>query len=119
MDISELPSQQQFAKEQTKPEPPTYRERGAKVIAYVLVGAFVVLLFVPFVYLFLFFVKPPYPGWNSTADAVSETTDLLKTVSAVLSGLVGSVVTYYFGVERAATRSTGQQSGQQPQTEGR
>ena len=60
------------------------REFSASVIALIVVTGFFALLFVPLVYLFI--AQPP----------VSDIVDLIKTISAVLSGIVGSVMGYYF-----------------------
>lgn len=60
------------------------RERAAKTIAECLVVGFLILLGLPMVYLF-------YKG-----GPVSEVTDMIKTISAVLSGTIGAILGYYF-----------------------
>lgn len=68
------------------PEIPVIREEAAKWIAIILVVGFLVLMGLPYLYLFV--------------GTVSEVIDLIKTVSAVLSGIVGAVIGYYFRVEQ-------------------
>jgi preprotein translocase subunit SecF len=60
------------------------KERAAKTIACVLVVGFLILLGIPFIYLFT-------PG-----AIVADVVDMIKTVSAVLSGTIGAVLGYYF-----------------------
>lgn len=78
------------------------RESTARYIAWALVLGFLILLGLPFAYL----GTTPKPTPEATAQAVTQTVDLIKTVSAVLSGLVGSVVMYYFGVEKRNQESS-------------
>ncbi len=87
------------------PSPEQIRASTARYIAYALVAGFLLFLGLPFAFL----VTAPKPTLNATANAVNQTIDLIKTVSAVLSGLVGSVVMYYFSVEKKAqTNQTNQ-----------
>ncbi len=72
------------------------RERTARWVAKVLVSGFLILLGSPFAFLIL----TPKPTPEIAAAVVAQTIDLITTVSAVLSGLVGAVLLYYFGVER-------------------
>jgi hypothetical protein len=63
-------------------EIPRIKEEAAKEIARILVIGFIILLTVPYLYLL--------------SGSVAEVIDLMKTVAAVLSGLVGAVFGYYF-----------------------
>ena len=63
------------------------REKAAFWIALILVVGFLFLIGVPYIYLF----THPVSG-----SIVAEVVDLIKTVAAVLSGVVGAVVGYYF-----------------------
>ena len=74
----------------------------ARWLAYGLVAGFLILLGLPFVYLLI----TPRPTPEIKAEVVSETIDLIKTVSAVLSGLLGAVIMYYFGVEKKTETSS-------------
>lgn len=80
-----------------KPTEKVVKEQTAKRIANCLVIGFLLLLSFPFFYLFLIVII-------SNADqtileiAIKHVIDLLTTVSAVLGGIVGAVVTYYFTV---------------------
>jgi len=58
------------------------KERTASTLAKILVFVFLVLLAVPYLYLLR----------GNVTDAI----DLMKTVAATLSGLVGAVFGYYF-----------------------
>lgn len=81
---------------EVKKTPDEIKESAARYIAYALVAGFLLFLGWPFYYL----STAPKPTMNATSVVVNQTIDLIKTVSAVLSGLVGSVVMYYFGVEK-------------------
>jgi len=72
------------------------REVTARHVALILVIGFLILMGLPFLYLF----GSPRPTSETASLLIKETVDLIKTVSAVLSGLVGAVLMYYFGVER-------------------
>ena len=62
------------------------REEAAKTIAMLLVGGFLVLLSLPFVSLFVH------------GASVAEVVDMIKTIAAVLSGMIGAVLGYYFRI---------------------
>ena len=76
------------------------RETTARTIAVLLLRGFIVLMALPFCYLLVYVVLSPKPDLQTAAALVSQTTEMIKTVSAVLSGLVGAVLFYYFGAER-------------------
>ena len=73
--------------EALRPEKEKLRERAAVCIALVLVVGFLALLFFPFIYLF-----------TTSGATVADAIDLIKTVSAVLSGTIGAVLGYYFRI---------------------
>jgi hypothetical protein len=86
--------------------PPTLlREMSASRIALIIVSGFFLLLGLPFVYLFLG-VQPA----DATATKIAEVIDLIKTVAAVLSGIVGSVLGYYFRVKMQEEETTSETS---------
>lgn len=62
------------------------KEVAAMFIALILVGGFLLLLFFPFFLLL--------KGLTTVAEA----TDLMKTVSAILSGTIGAVLGYYYRI---------------------
>ena len=67
---------------------PIIKEKAARNIATCLVLGFLFLMTLPFVYLF------------TSGAAVTDVVDLIKTISAVLSGILGAVLGYYFRAER-------------------
>jgi hypothetical protein len=69
------------------PEIPQIKEQAAKWIAMLLVGGFLIMMGLPYLYL--------------TVGTVSEVIDLIKTISATMSGIVGAVIGYYFRVEQS------------------
>jgi hypothetical protein len=71
----------------------------AKQIALMLVSSFMLLLSAPLFYLF-FLVFITNANQTILQIAVPQVIDMIKTVAAVLGGLVGSVTTYYFAVEK-------------------
>lgn len=74
----------------------TIREQTAARIATVLVWGFLILLGIPLLY--LAFVFALQPG-NAAVDEPL-VVDMIKTLAAILSGIVASVVAYYFGTQR-------------------
>ncbi len=70
--------------------------RTTQIIACALVFVFLSLFLLAFAYLFW----QPKSTPEAASAAIAQTIDLMKTISAVLSGLVGSVVVYYFHVEK-------------------
>lgn len=71
----------------------------AKQIATILISSFMLLLSAPLFYLF-FLVFMTHGNQAILEMAVPQVIDIIKTVAAVLGGLVGSVTTYYFAVEK-------------------
>ena len=74
---------------------------AARNIAYILVIGFMLLLASSIFYVFRSLSAPA----SSQALLFNQGIDLLKTVAAVLAGLVGAVVTYYFSLERRKSES--------------
>lgn len=72
------------------------REQVAGHIAKTLVWGFLILLGIPLVYLLIVFAVTPGNG----AIDLPSVEDLIKTLAAVLSGIVASVVAYYFGTQQ-------------------
>ena len=89
--LAEVPMPEQILRRQLR----SVHEITARWVAFALVLGFIILLILPFMFLF----STPKPTPEIKAEVVSETVDLIKTVSAVLSGLLGAVVGYYFRVE--------------------
>ena len=61
------------------------KEKAAMIIAITLVVGYLVLMILSFVYI------------NSTKGTVADLEELMKTISAVLLGTIGSILGYYFG----------------------
>lgn len=69
----------------------TLREEAAREIAKIVICGFLFLFAIPFVYLFT------YPTFGDlTVNIVPSVIDMIKTIAAVLSGIVGAVIGYYF-----------------------
>lgn len=80
--------EEELEEPQTVPYP---RERHAFPLACIIVGLFAVSILACFVYLFLYESK------------FDQTTELFKTVSAVLSGPLGFVLGFYFRVTETSS----------------
>jgi capsular polysaccharide biosynthesis protein len=83
-EIEEITSIDQISPFHTE-QIPVIKEKTAKNIAIVLVVGYLFLMTLSFVYLLAF------------KGTVVETVELMKTISAVLLGTIGSVLGYYFG----------------------
>ena len=71
------------------------REQVAASIAKTLVWGFLILMGIPLFYLLIVFAVTPGNG----ATDLPSVEDLIKTLAAILSGTVASVVAYYFGTQ--------------------
>lgn len=91
-EVEEFALEDEFPIEELEPIPPTpeqMRENVAKYLAIILVCGFLILIGLPLI----LFVNNPI----TLAGPI--VTDLIKTESAVISGLVGAVVGYYYRVK--------------------
>ncbi len=82
-------------------DPASTKEFTASIVAVVLLTGFLATLIIPLIILYQIGVSNP----ANYATAAATTEDLIKTDSAVLSGLVGAVLVYYFGVTKKSQGS--------------
>jgi len=75
------------------------REVTAKKLAGILVVGYLILIFIPFLYLFVVIFIQGVDA-ELLGLVISQVIDLIKTITAVLGGIIGAVVTYYFTLNK-------------------